>query len=99
MFDRMMLKGVLAMVAVVTLGVGVTKAGDTYCTPQYVYVKVVSYENVTVYETRSEAYQVCVTKYDHCGNPYSVYETRYREVKVPVTKQVAVTKYVKVVAN
>jgi hypothetical protein len=99
MFGRWILKGVVALVAVVGLGVGVTKAGDTYCPPQYVYVKVVSYENVTVYETRSEAYTVCVTKYDHCGYPYSVYETRYRDVKYPVTKQVAVTKYVKVPAS
>jgi hypothetical protein len=74
------------------------RASDPYCPPGYVLKKVVCYENVVSYETRSEAYQVCVTKYDHCYQPYHVYETRYRDVQVPFKKQVAVVKYVKVPA-
>ena len=33
-------------------------ASDPYYAPTYVYKKVVSYETVTSYQTRSQAYQV-----------------------------------------
>lgn len=87
--------GVLA--AVVALGVGgAAKAGDYH--HGHGYKKVVCYETVTCYETRQECYEVCVTRYDHCGKPYHAYVTKHRDVQVPVTKQVAVTKWVKVPA-
>jgi hypothetical protein len=72
------------------------RASDPYCPPGYVLKKVTSYETVVSYETRTEAYKVCVTKYDYYGQPYQTYEVRYRTVQVPVKKQVAVVKYVRV---
>ncbi len=88
----------VAAVATLALIGGSAQASDPYCPPAYVIKKVTCYETVTCYATRCVTYKVCVTKYDHCGYPYHVYETRYREVEVPVQKQVAVTKYVKVPA-
>jgi hypothetical protein len=90
-------KLVLAALAVMlTLG-GAARASDPYYSqPTYVYKKVISYETQTCYETRSEAYQYCVIKYDYCGCPYKTYETRYREYQVPVYKQVAIVKYIRV---
>lgn len=41
---------------------------------------------VTVYTPQIKSYRVCIAKYDHCGKPYHVYETRYKVVKVPVRK-------------
>jgi hypothetical protein len=99
MVTRLILRGVAAMVLVGALSGAAAKASDPYCQPTYTYQKVVCYKTVTCYETRNELYQVCVTKYDHCGNPYQAYETRYRAIQVPVYKQVAYTKYVKVPAE
>ena len=45
-------------------------------------------QKVVTYACQSEPYSVCVLKYDHCGQPYHAYETRYREVRVPVVKWV-----------
>ena len=84
---------------VVTAGAfcsGAAVACDPYCPPTYVTKQVVRYETVTFYETHCEAYRVCVTLYDSCGAPYRVYETRYRVVRTPVQKQIAVTQYVNV---
>jgi hypothetical protein len=92
---RLIVAGVVAL----TLGGAATTtahASEPYCPPGYVLKKVVSYQTVVAYETRVESYTVCVTKYDHCYKPYHVYEKRYRDVQVPVKKQVAVAKYVKV---
>jgi hypothetical protein len=90
-------KILMALALILTLG-GAAKASDPYCyyQPTYVYKKVVSYETQTYYETRTEAYQYAVIKYDYCGCPYKTYETRYREYQVPVYKQVAHVKYIKV---
>ncbi|HUR53214.1 MAG TPA: hypothetical protein VMZ71_03735, partial [Gemmataceae bacterium] len=76
------------------------------------YKAVTCYE--TVYETvwvteyvnvvKSVPYEKTITKYDHCGKPYCVTITCYKDVTVQVpkqvakkvAKQVAVTKWVKV---
>jgi hypothetical protein len=82
--------------ALVTAGAicgGTAMASDTYCPPTYVVKRVVCYETATVYETHREAYQVCVTQYDSCGDPYHVYKTCYHDVRTPVQKQVAVVHY------
>lgn len=55
---------------------------SNYCQPQC------SYKWITTYECRTVPYQVCIVKYDHCGNPYKVYVTKYREIQVPVRKLV-----------
>ncbi|MFN4260703.1 MAG: hypothetical protein ACK4RK_15510 [Gemmataceae bacterium] len=60
------------------------------------YKTVVCYQTVVTYETRVEPYTVNVTLYDHCGKPYQVTKVLYREVRVPVTKVVAVPKVVRV---
>ncbi len=64
-------------------------AGD-YCHYKYV----TSYECVICYKTCTEAYQKPVTYYDHCGNPYCVYQTCYRDVQVPYKKYVPVVRKV-----
>jgi len=50
----------------------------------------VSYRRVITYETRTQDYVVCVTRYDHCGHAYNAYETRTRLVSVPVASWVRV---------
>lgn len=85
----------LAAAVVLSLGLaGNAKAGgyDPCCHLK----KVVTYECVISYECRTEAYQKAVTCYDHCGKPYTVWKTCYREVQVPVKKTVPVVKWVKV---
>jgi hypothetical protein len=71
-------------------GISSAKACDDYCevpayTPCYHQVW------VTNYCTHEVPYQVCVTAYDHCGNPYHVYRTAYRTVSYPVRKLVTVS--------
>ncbi len=78
---------------------GTARASDCYCPPTYVIKKVTVYETVTCYETQCVAYKVCVTRYDHCGNSYTVNVTRYREVQVPVQKVVARVRYVKILVD
>ncbi len=99
---KVVLKKILVAV-VVALAVGAignaARAWDPACLSICVWKEATGYKTVTCYETRCETYQVCVTKYDHCGNPYNVYQNRTREVQVPVTKQVPYTKYVKVAVN
>ncbi len=79
--------------------IGSVQASDCYCPPTYVIKKVIVYETVICCETQCVAYKVCVTRYDRCGNPYPVQETRYREVQVPVKKVVARTRYVMVLQD
>jgi hypothetical protein len=98
MLARLITRGVAVAVLVGALGGAAAKASD-YCAPCYAYKKVVCYETVICYKTYEEPYEVCVVKYDHCGNPYKVYETHYRTVKVPYEKQVPYVKYVKVAVN
>lgn len=48
------------------------------------------YQRVVTYVCERVPYEVCLTKYDHCGQPYHVYVTRYRTVETPVVKLVKV---------
>lgn len=78
--------------ALVLAGVG-TAAANNYPPPGYKLVTVT--ETKIVYETRSVAYTKEVTKYDHCGKPYNVCVTCYKDVEVPVKKTVTCSKLVK----
>jgi len=89
----------IATAVVFSTMIGAVQASDCYCPPTYVVKKVTVYETVICHETQCVAYKVCVTRYDRCGRPYSVQETRYREVQVPVKKVVASTRYVKVLLD
>lgn len=80
--------GLLAL-ATLGLGAGTAPAGD-YCPPRCHYEWVTRYECVVTYETRTVPYTKVVTCYDHCGRPYQVTKTCYREVQVPVKKMVPV---------
>ena len=60
------------------------------------YKKVVTYQTVTTYVLKPVPYEKAVTKYDYCGKPYTVIVICYKTVEVPVTKTIAVVKYVKV---
>src|SRR5262249_15207849 len=88
MFRKLILTGVLS-VAGLTGATAPALANDCCC-----YKYVTCYECVTCYETRSEPYQKVFTYYDHCGKPYCVTKTCYRDVQYPVKKYVAVTKKV-----
>src|ERR1022692_3329375 len=83
----------MAIATVAAICGGTAMACEPYCPPTYVVKRVVCYETATVYETHREAYQVCVTQYDSCGDPYHVYKTRYHDVRTPGRKQVAVVHY------
>jgi hypothetical protein len=79
------------------LGLGIFSAapalaGDGCC--YYKQVNVTEY--VTVYETQTVSYTKEITRYDHCGKPYTVCVTCYKDIQVPVQKAVTVTKWVKV---
>jgi hypothetical protein len=67
-------------------------AGDSCCH----YKQVVVTEYVTVYETQTVSYTKEITRYDHCGKPYTVCVTFYKDIQVPVQKAVTVTRWVKV---
>ncbi|MCE9533125.1 MAG: hypothetical protein K8T89_18660 [Planctomycetes bacterium] len=60
------------------------------------YVKQVCYKTVTEYVVQQETYVKKVVCYDHCGKPYAKEVTCTRDVQVPVQKQVAYVKWVKV---
>jgi hypothetical protein len=62
----------------------------------YTYKRVTCYETVTVMVCKEVTCTKTVVKYDHCGNPYCVSVPYTKIVEVPVTKTVAVTKWVKV---
>jgi len=65
-------------------------------TKQYwVYKKVVSYKTVIEYKTIQEAFTKWVIEYDHCYKPVKVKKTFYRDVEVPVKKQIPVVTWVK----
>jgi hypothetical protein len=94
MFQRASLLLSLALGATLLTSAGAARANDaTYC---YTYKTVVCHEKLTTYETRYEPYTQKTVCYDECGRAYTVLKTYYREVRVPVTKVVAVTKRVKV---
>ena len=112
------MKKLVAAAVVAVAAAGTASAGDYAARPGD--KAVTCYETVyeTVWETvwvteyvnvvKSVPYQKEVTKYDHCGKPYCVTITCYKDVtervakkvaqKVAkqVAKQVAVTKWVKV---
>jgi hypothetical protein len=87
----MMRKALLA-VGLVLGGVVASSAQAADCCH---YTKVVRYETYTVCEYRTETYTERVTRYDHCGCPYTVAVVRTRVVKVPVTKVRPVVSYVR----
>jgi len=74
---------------------GLAAAPAAACEPNC-YKTVTVYEKVCAYEVRQVPYTCTVTYYDECGRPYSVDVTRYRQVKVQVTKYVPVKKVVAV---
>jgi hypothetical protein len=80
---KWLFSGVMALGLLGGFGAATPAKADCY-QPAYVDVW------VTVYERQLTSYPVCVTKYDHCGKPYHVYETRYKVVEVPVRKLVRV---------
>jgi hypothetical protein len=104
------MKKLVAAAVVAVAAAGTATAGDYANKPGY--KAVTTYE--TVYETvwvteyvnvvKSVPYQKEITKYDHCGKPYCVTVTAYKDVTVQVAKKVAkqvakkvpVTKWVKV---
>lgn len=93
MFSRLSLLSVAFVGALLTLP-SAARACDP--PPCCTYKTVVCYEKVTEYETRQVSYTRTITCYDECGRPYTVVKTCYRDVRVPVTRLVAVTKQVKV---
>ncbi|HEX3148485.1 MAG TPA: hypothetical protein VHR66_10400 [Gemmataceae bacterium] len=64
--------------------------------PCYTYKLVTCYETVTVLVCKEISCTRTLVEYDHCGNPYYVYLPYTKTVEVPVTKIVAVNKWVKV---
>jgi len=48
------------------------------------------YERVITYVCHMEPYQVCVMRYDHCGERTPELVTRYRKVHTPVVNWVKV---------
>jgi hypothetical protein len=79
---------VAAVLAVSGLGPAVaTVQASDYCPPSY------RFEYVRCYEYRQVPYTVCVTRYDHCGCPYTVEVVQYRTVQVSVLKRTLVRAY------
>lgn len=59
-------------------------AGDPCDPPRY------TYKMVTVYETVRKPYDYVVKKYDHCGKPYHVTRTGWKNVRIPVVRKIKV---------
>lgn len=59
------------------------------------YTQVTVTATVVTYETRLVPYAKEVTRYDHCGKPYTVCVTAYKEIEIAVKKTVTYTKWVK----
>lgn len=87
---RKLIRNVAAAVALALGTAGSASACD------YVWKTVVEYKTVIKYETRTVPYTQVVTLYDHCGKPYQVEKTFYKEIQVPVETVVPVKKLVKV---
>ena len=83
----------MAAAMVVTAGLAGT-ASATEHRPGYKAVTV--YETVYVDVVKSVPYEKTITKYDHCGKPYHVTITCYKDVTVQVAKKITVTKWVKI---
>jgi hypothetical protein len=90
---RILIAGVMAAALAMT-GAAPAKASD-YDDYKPCYKKVICYETVTCWQTKTEAYTKYVTKYDHCGYPYTCPVTCYRTVQVPYKKYVPYVKWVK----
>ena len=69
------------LATLVALGVTSASQAGYYHEPHY--------KTVTTYVTKKVHYTVAVTRYDHCGTPYCVYENRCKYVEVPVVSRVA----------
>jgi hypothetical protein len=93
MFTHLFRAGFCSL-ALLLCGPGITPSPASE--PCVVYKKVICYEERTTYVTKCEPYTKTVTLYDHCGCPYTVTKTFYREVQVAVTKTVPVVKWIKV---
>ncbi len=93
--SRFNLRGlvVVAVLAVVCWTANPVTACDP---PACTYKKVVTYKTVEEQVVTKVPYQKTVVKYDHCGKPYSVSVTCYREVVETVCKKVPVVTWVKV---
>ena len=88
----------VAAAAVLAAGFAGTASAGEY-RPGYKQVTTYKTVHETVYDTvydtiyvdvvKSVPYQKTVTKYDHCGKPYCVTITCYKDVTVKVPKQVA----------
>lgn len=87
---------VVAVLAGVSLAANRAAACDPLCPPACVYKKVVTYKTVEEQVVTKVPYQRKVVKYDHCGEPYIVTETCYKEVVETVCKRVPVVTWVKV---
>lgn len=88
MFIRKLLSWTkFAVVAGVVTVVSVAATSASACDPPCQYKPVINYV------TQQEPYQVCVVKYDHCGQPYNAYVTLYRTIYVPVTTWVKVCNF------
>lgn len=73
-----------AMTGMILIGSSAASAGH-YCHAPHYY-----YKTVTVYETVQKPCQHLVTKYDHCGRPYTISVTTWKTVQIPVAKRIRV---------
>lgn len=87
------MRGFITFAAAVAVAAGLGGAAAASDCPAG-YVRVVTYRTVTCVEEVEVPYQRAVTRYDHCGKPYTAYVTAYRTVEVTVTKRVPVVRYV-----
>ncbi len=84
---------VLAVALATTGAVPVTaRAHEPCCT----YKTVVCRAQVTHYVKKTIACPKQVICYDECGRPYTLTKVEYKEVTIPVTRTVLVTKRAKV---
>ena len=83
----------MAVAMVVAAGLAGTASASDY---KAGYKAVTTYETVYVDVVKSVPFEKTITKYDHCGKPYCVTITCYKDITVQVAKQVCVTKWVKI---
>ena len=100
-----MSKFVTAVVAALAMSVGfssiasATEYKTEYCQETKVtwqFKKVISYKTIIEYKTIQKAFTKWVIEYDHYHKPVKVLKTFYKDVQVPVKKEIPVINWVKV---
>ena len=84
------MRGIIVVAVAAVLNFSLITNSASATEPCCTYKKVVCDETVVVWVAKQVPYTVEIVKYDHCGKPYTVCVTCYKDVSCPVQKCVPV---------